>query len=593
MNAAKAPHTADSKERSRSMKAVGTLGFIVLALAMAIPATAKDGQFKFRGIWAPASSFASREAADKLLDQCKRAKLNVILPNVMVHGGAFHKTTHYLHTVAANDKFDPLAYLIAGAHASGIQVHPWYNVYYEGVKGLEPAKPEWLCTDIDGKRMDDTYFLSPQVPGVNDYLLSVMKDGLAYDVDGLHLDYIRYFGTSFDYSDAGRAGFITKYHFDPKDFLDHGERIVAPEKDPFPVRVLHAQRHLSREWEVSYTESLMNRSGVGFSFISEKPENVDALRVPGALVLSVVYNLSPEMTAAVGRYVDRGGCVLCIDGLVADDNPKLLSLFGVKPGRKWLASEWRKIEAIGNDPLADCMPVEEIKVSAEIPTELGTGVVVSKFETGEPAVIVNRCGKGLTALVTFSAAKPTSDGPSKMVRGILRWMRARSGVTSSADPMATKRMQWIRWRADCITDMVRKAHDALKAKNPKLPVSVAGGFNPSELTLIYRDSRQWLREGLVDVSIPMDYYDSLDDLRHALEMHRITVPRAKMATLYPGLGLYTSKTVDGKKTSASQDASVVADQLKLLRDMGLRGFCLFCSAQLTDDQIKVLVESAR
>jgi len=216
------------------------------------------------------------------------------------------------------------------------------------------------------------------------------------------------------------------------------------------------------------------------------------------------------------------------------------------------------------------------------------GAVVARFDSGEPAVIVNRCGAGRTALVTFSAAKPSTDGPSKMIRGILEWMRSESGVKSSADPMASKRMEWIRWRADCVTDMVRKAHAAAKAKNPKLPVSVAGGFNPSELCLIYRDGGQWLREGLVDISIPMDYSDSLEDLRHALEVHRATVPRAKMATLYPGLSLYTSKTVDGKKTTVSRDAGVVRDQLDLVRDMGFKGFCLFCSAQLSEDQIEVL-----
>lgn len=551
---------------------------------------AKEAQFTFRGLWVDAPSFSTQERADKLLDQCRRAKINVVLPNVMVHGGLFHKSTHYLHTIAATDKFDPLAYLIEKAHASGIQVHPWYCVYYEGVKGLEPAKPEWLCTDMDGKRMDQTYFLSPQIPGVNDYLLSVMKDGLAYDVDGLHLDYIRYYGTSFDYSDLGRAGFIAKHHFDPKDFLDRAERIVPPAKDPFPVRVLHAKRHIERNWEASWTESLMNRSGVGFGFISEKPENVDALRAPGVLVLSNVYNLNPEMTASVERYVSRGGSLLCIDGLVADDNPALLHLFGVKSGHTWLPAEWRSLKAVGDHPLARCLPREEIKVSGEYPTQLDGGVVIARFDSGEPAVIVNRCGKGRSVLVTFSAAKPASDGPSRMIRGILNWMRSEAGVKPFGDLMAEKRMQWIRWRADCVTDMVRKAHTAAKAKN--VPVSVAGGFNPSELCLIYRDSRQWLREGLVDISIPMDYFDSLDDLRQALELHRATVPRAKMATLYPGLSLYTSKTVDGKKTTVSQDAAVVRDQLQLVRDMGFKGFCLFCSAQLSDDQIKALALAA-
>ena len=63
------------------------------------------------------------------------------------------------------------------------------------------------------------------------------------------------------------------------------------------------------------TESAMDGAGIGFSFISEKPENVDALRAPGLLVLSVYYDPSPEMTDAIERYLQRGGSVHCLDGL--------------------------------------------------------------------------------------------------------------------------------------------------------------------------------------------------------------------------------------------------------------------------------------
>ncbi|HET6453540.1 MAG TPA: family 10 glycosylhydrolase, partial [Armatimonadota bacterium] len=155
--------------------------WILLALLLAAAsAGAKEPQFAYRGLWVDTTGFVTKEKADRLLDQCRRAKINVLLPNVMVHGSVMHKSTHYMHNVAANDEFDPLAYLIEKAHAQGMQVHPWYCVYYEGAKGLEPGKPEWICTDMDGKPMDATYFLSPQIPGVNDYLLSVIKDGLAY-----------------------------------------------------------------------------------------------------------------------------------------------------------------------------------------------------------------------------------------------------------------------------------------------------------------------------------------------------------------------------------------------------------------------------
>ncbi len=555
---------------------------VMLLILAALPLAARETQFKVRALWADPSSFSTREKADVLLDQCRRARINLLLPDVMLHGALYHKSSHYLHKVFASDEYDPLAYLTEKAHAQGMEVHAWYCVYYDGTEEIETVKPEWLCADIDGKPMDQGYFLSPQVPGVNEYLLSVMADGLAYDIDGIHLDYIRYYGSGYDYSDLGRERFIETHGFDPKDFLDHGERIVPDE--PFPVRVLHAERHKARVWEHTWTESLMDRAGLGFSFISEKPELVDALRASGLLVLCAVYDVSPEMTQAIERYVARGGSVVCIDGLSAKADPRLFKLFGVKRGSAWLSTDWRSIKAEGSHPLTKCLPRENVKVNVNIPPGLDGGKVVARFDTGEPAVIVN----GRTALVCFNPCTPNTGGPSLMVRGIVEWLRAESGVTSDADPMRAKRWEWVQYKCRSITDLVRGVHEAVKAKSPGLMVSAAGGFNATEPYVISRDGQAWLTEGLMDFVCPMDYCDDIRDLQALLDLHRASVPPEQLATFYPGLSLYTTKTIGGKKTTVSQDAKVVREQLDLLRREGYRGFTLFCSAQLTDEQIKVI-----
>jgi uncharacterized lipoprotein YddW (UPF0748 family) len=160
------------------------------------------------------------------------------------------------------------------------------------------------------------------------------------------------------------------------------------------------------------------------------------------------------------------------------------------------------------------------------------------------------------------------------------------------DMMAVKRAEWLRWRADRVTDLVRRVHDAVKAKDPKLAVSVAGGFGGGEYYTCMRDGRRWLRENLLDFGNPMDYCDSIEDLRYKLTAHKADVSAGKLASIYPGLALYTSKTVNGKKETVSQDAGALRDQLRLLREEGYRGFALFCSAQLNDDQIKVIAEAA-
>lgn len=559
------------------------VGILLLALTVSVNA---EPQFRVRGLWVDTGSFNTPEKVERLLDQCRRAKINLIMPSVMVHGGLMHKSSHFLHKVAVTEAYDPLAYLTEKAHAQGIEVHAWSCVYYEGVKGLDPAHPEWLCTDLDGKRMDQSYYLSPQVPGVNDYLLSVMKDGLAYDIDGIHLDYIRYYGSRFDYSDLGVERFIQAKGFDPRDFLDGGERLVKNE--PFPVRVMHAERHKSRVWEQTWVESLMDRAGIGFSFISEKPENVDALKAPGCLVLAAYYSASPEMTAAIERYIARGGSIVCIDGLVAKDNPRLSKLFGVKPGSKWLGNDWRSIRADGSHPLAKCLPRESLKTNANCPPGLDGGTAVARFDSGEPAVIVN----GRAVLVCFNACTPPTPGPSRMVHGIIDWLRESSGRASvpamTADPMRARRVAWIQWKCRRITELVRGVHEVVKAKNPKLAVSAAGGFNANEPYTIARDGQNWLNEGLMDFVCPMDYFDDIRELKEMLDIHRASVTPEQLVTFYPGLALYTNKVIDGKKVGVSQEAKVLKEQLNLLRKEGYRGFTLFCSAQLTDEQINVI-----
>ena len=216
--------------------------------------------------------------------------------------------------------------------------------------------------------------------------------------------------------------------------------------------------------------------------------------------------------------------------------------------------------------------------------------MVARFDNGDPAVIAN--GRGV--MVCFNpGATHNSAGSAQIVHAIVDWLRQESGVKMDRDMMGLKRAEWVSWKADQITSLVRKVHEAVKAKDPKLAVSVAGGFSRSEHYLIFRDGRRWLDEGLVDIANTMDYCDDIRDLRALLDLHKASVTPEELKTFYPGLSLYTSKMVGGKKVTVSKDATVVGEQLDLVRRQGYRGFTLFCSAQLTDAQIKVLADQAK
>ncbi len=145
------------------------------------------------------------------------------------------------------DAPEPLADLIARAHARGIRVHAWFNClalaqnrdapivqqlgrdavlvdragrslldYPEG--NVPPPDGAWLELETPG------YWLDPALPGVVEYLAATVEDLAreAPDLDGLHLDYIRYpyalpmtpgsrfRGLDFGYGESAKARFAAE-----------------------------------------------------------------------------------------------------------------------------------------------------------------------------------------------------------------------------------------------------------------------------------------------------------------------------------------------------------------------------------------------
>jgi len=83
--------------------------------------------------------------------------------------------------------WDPLAVLIRECKARGVKVHPWFCVFREG-EGSRLLQEHPECK-AQGDREGWACACQPQV---QDYVFSLYKSlAERYDVDGLHLDYIR------------------------------------------------------------------------------------------------------------------------------------------------------------------------------------------------------------------------------------------------------------------------------------------------------------------------------------------------------------------------------------------------------------------
>ena len=533
--------------------------------------------FKVRALWVDPSGFGTTQAVDQMISKCQRAGINTILPDIMIGGTVYFKSPHFIGKVLANDQFDPLGYMIKKAHAVGIKVQAWSCVYYG-----KPLKDEWVSQSLDRNAQTQT-FLSPAHPEVNPYLLAVLKDLLSYDIDGIHLDYTRYCNAAFDYSDAARKGCQAELGFDPLNFLDHPELIVPAEKDIFPIRVLHSKTQMSKVWETGVVERNLNRAGVGFAFVSESTQNIDALRVPGLLVISHYVDVSSEMATAIQRYVNRGGNILWIDlsNSVLEKNQEIRKFTGLS-GSKVLPAGRISLQKAGDHPVSGLIQKLPFNTSGNLP-EVADARVIARLSTGEPVITINQVGKSKVMVIGIRAMESNSDSIISLLKGIMNWYRAEAGVKGE-DLLAEKRNHWIKWRADQVLPLVRAINKAVKEKNPGLVVTSSSGVGPQQYCGIYRDGGYWLTEKINDFLFPMNYTTDPVELEDILREQESRTPQGMSDRIYPGLQMYRVKN----KIVSSLDAAIVEKQLLMVRQKGYHGFCLFAYNSFSEEIIEVV-----
>lgn len=197
-----------------------------------------------RGVWVVRTTLTDRDQIREMVRRTDEAGFNTLLVQVRGRGDAYYDSGVEPRSPwlgRSGRDFDPLAVLLDEAHRRGLEVHAW--VVAQLVWGLSPLPddpehltnrhPEWLSVpralaedlwDVDpadpayvralhawavehGDRVEGL-FADPGHPAVRDRLVAVVRDLLqSYDVDGVHLDYLRYPSPEFDYS----RGSLTRF----------------------------------------------------------------------------------------------------------------------------------------------------------------------------------------------------------------------------------------------------------------------------------------------------------------------------------------------------------------------------------------------
>jgi len=199
----------------------------VLACAFAA-ASADEPAVEGRALWIPAWELGSPAAVRRAIVQAAEYRFNTVFLQVRYRGDALYRPNRYvshyenpeprsIHLKGQPADFDPLELALEEGRRWGLAVHAWV-VCFEITGGFAPKDEnhvvnrhlEWVACDRRGKRMPLGHraWLDPGIPEVRDYTASVLLDIVSnYEIDGLHLDYVRYEGPDMGYAPVAVSEF--------------------------------------------------------------------------------------------------------------------------------------------------------------------------------------------------------------------------------------------------------------------------------------------------------------------------------------------------------------------------------------------------
>lgn len=140
------------------------------------------------------------------------------------------------------------------------------------------------------------------------------------------------------------------------------------------------------------------------------------------------------------------------------------------------------------------------------------------------------------------------------------------------DPLrctVSQRALWDQWRRDQVTEFVREVASVAHKRGKQLSAATVADEKKYRF-LTFQDWPRWIREGLVDSAVPMNYSSVRSVMRRNAEAALNAVPAAKRRVIM-GLGAY--KLLD------CPDA--LLSQIKDCRSLGAGGVALFSYDNMT------------
>jgi Uncharacterized protein conserved in bacteria len=138
----------------------------------------------------------------EILDRLQEVNFNMVFLQVRLRGDVIYRSAIepaskvFSGKYGVQPNYDPLAFAIEECHKRGMECHAWFVTFpvgsdrvvrEQGRLSVVNKNPE-LCKKYNGE-----WYLDPGLPEARSYVRKIVREVVSsYDVDGIHLDYVRY-----------------------------------------------------------------------------------------------------------------------------------------------------------------------------------------------------------------------------------------------------------------------------------------------------------------------------------------------------------------------------------------------------------------
>ena len=142
---------------------------------------------------------AQKKEMTRILDQLKQVNINTVLIQTRVRASTIYPSSIepfdmcLTGTHGKNPGYDPLQFIVDECHKRGMECHAWIVTIPVGKTSEARFKEFKRKNPKLARSIGQDGFMNPENPATGDYIANICAEVTRnYDIDGIHLDYIRY-----------------------------------------------------------------------------------------------------------------------------------------------------------------------------------------------------------------------------------------------------------------------------------------------------------------------------------------------------------------------------------------------------------------